>query len=131
MRRVLCFAFVLVGLLAPNPWVEIDRAQAFNGVVVKCVGFDAFTDIEARVYMQNDGPKSLNVIRIEGETGGRSGPVVDDLIGSEEKGNAPEDIAHPGRSQDADSVMKARPIDDPELGDVYDARAWESALTLP
>jgi hypothetical protein len=56
---------------------------------------------------------------------------VDDLIGSEEKGKAPEDIAHPGRSQDADSVMKSRPIDRPELGDVYDARAWESAFTLP
>jgi len=67
MRRVpfsaLFLSFLLVGLLVPKPWAEIGQAQAASGVVMKCVGFNAFTDIEARVYLHNDGPKSL-VVRV-------------------------------------------------------------------
>ena len=62
---------------------------------------------------------------------GRSGPVVSDLIGSEQKDKAPEDVAHPGRSQDADSVMESRPINGPELRDVHDAGPRKSCFTLP
>jgi hypothetical protein len=62
---------------------------------------------------------------------GRLGPAVGNLIGSEQKGKALEDISHPGHSQDADSVMEARLIDGSELGNVYDAGAWKSCFTLP
>jgi hypothetical protein len=68
---------------------------------------------------------------LDGVSRGRSGPVDRNLIGPEQKSKAPEDIAHFGRPQDADSVTKSRLIDGSDLGDVYNARTRKCGFTLP
>ncbi len=62
---------------------------------------------------------------------GRSGPVVRNLIGSEQECKSLEDIAHFGRSQDAEAVTQSGLVDRSDLGDVYDARTRKSCFTLP
>jgi len=60
-----------------------------------------------------------------------SGPVVRNLIGSEQKCKSLEDIAHFGRSQDAEAISQSGLVDRSDLGDVYDARTRKSGFTLP
>jgi len=62
---------------------------------------------------------------------GRSDPVARNLIGSEQECKSPEDIAHFGRCQDAETVTQSGPVDRSDLGDVYDARTRKSCFTLP
>mgnify|MGYP001611750904 FL=1 len=64
-------------------------------------------------------------------SGGRSGPFARNLIGSEQECKSLEDIAHFGRSQDAEAITQSGLVDRSDLGDVYDARTRKSGFTLP
>ena len=63
--------------------------------------------------------------------GGRSGPVVRNLIGPEQQCKALQNIAHFARPQYPDAVDEPGSIDGSDLGDVYDTCPRKSCLTSP
>ena len=62
---------------------------------------------------------------------GRLGPVIRNLIGPEQEGQALQDVAHFVSSENAGAVDQSGSIDGSDLGDVDDTRPRQSCLTSP